>query len=174
LFQWPDLNGTLLGIESDKTRAEQAPALFANGTVLWSAIEDATVDQPVSLLWFTPAYDCIQGAGRTEVALFNRVKEWPARGTGLLAIIAPDFLFADAEVGLATTVERDFELLGLGAMAMTIYRFGRFVRQKLTSALLGLNAATNVPRHNVVLADIGTWILIATHADTICKTRPKL
>jgi trans-aconitate methyltransferase len=84
LAQRPDLNIGLLGIESDKNRCQQAAALFANGTSLWSAIEDATVDQPVSLLWFNPPYDRIRGAGRTGAALFNRVKEWPARATGLL------------------------------------------------------------------------------------------
>lgn len=81
LTQRPDLNITLLGIESDKNRCQQAATLLASGkgggTALWSAIEDATVDQPVSLLWFNPPYDRIRGAGRTEVALFNRVKEWP-------------------------------------------------------------------------------------------------
>ena len=117
LTQRPDLNVSLLGIESDKNRCQQAAALLANGkgggTALWSAIEDATVDQPVSLLWFNPPYDRIRGAGRTEAALFNRVKEWPARGTGLLLMIVPDYVLADAEVGLAVVVERDYELLGL-------------------------------------------------------------
>src|ERR1017187_7689037 len=58
-------------------------------------------------------YDRIRGAGRTEVALFSRVKEWPARGTGLLSMIVPDYVLADADVGLAVAVERDYELLGL-------------------------------------------------------------
>ncbi len=84
-----------------------------SGTALWSAIEDATVDHPVSLLWFNPPYDRIRGAGRTENALFNRVKEWPARGSGLLLMIVPDYVLADAEVGLAVAMERDYELLGL-------------------------------------------------------------
>ncbi|MEI6233998.1 MAG: DUF6094 domain-containing protein [Planctomycetota bacterium] len=113
----PNLNAALLGIDSDKHRYEQAAALLASGngggTALWSAIEDATVDQPVSLLWFNPPYDRIRGAGRTEAALFNRVKEWPARNTGLLLMIVPDYVLADVEVGLAIAVERDYELLGL-------------------------------------------------------------
>ena len=113
----PDLNVTPLGIESDKNRCQQASALLASGkgggTALWSAIEDATVDQPVSLLYFNPPYDRIRGAGRTESALFNCVKEWPARGTGLLLMIVPDYVMADADVGLAVAVERDYELLGL-------------------------------------------------------------
>jgi hypothetical protein len=117
LLQRPDLNVGLLGIESDKTRCQQAASLLASGkgggTALWSAIEDATVDQPVSLLWFNPPYDRIRGAGRTEAALFNRVKEWPARGTGLLLMIVPDYVLADADVGLAVAVERGYELLGL-------------------------------------------------------------
>ena len=117
LAQRPDLNVTLLGIESDKHRHEQAAALLAKGkgggTALWSAIEDATVDQPVSLLWFNPPYDRIRGAGRTEAALFNRVKDWPARGSGLILMIVPDYVLADAEVGLSVAVERDYELLGL-------------------------------------------------------------
>ena len=115
--QQPDLNVTLLGIESDKNRCQQAATLLASGkgggTALWSAIEDATVDQPVSLLWFNPPYDRIRGTGRTEAALFNRVKEWPARGSGLLVMIVPDYVLADAEVGLAVAVERDYELVGL-------------------------------------------------------------
>ncbi len=117
LIQQPELNATLLGIESDKHRYEQAAALLARskggGTALWSAIEDATVDQPVSLLWFNPPYDRIRGTGRIETALFNRVKEWPARGSGLLLLIVPDYVLADAEVGLAVAVERDYEMLGL-------------------------------------------------------------
>jgi SAM-dependent methyltransferase len=113
LSRQPDLNVALLGIESDKSRYQQATELLGAGNALWSAIEDATVDHPVSLLWFNPPYDRIRGAGRTEVALFNRIKEWPARGTGLLLMIVPDYVLADAEVGLATAVERDYELLGL-------------------------------------------------------------
>jgi hypothetical protein len=115
--QRPDLNITLLGIESDKSRCQEAGEMLAKGkgggTALWSAIEDATVDHPISLLWFNPPYDRIRGAGRTEATLFNRVKEWPARGTGLLLMIVPDYVLADTEVGLATAVERDYELLGL-------------------------------------------------------------
>ncbi len=107
----------MFGIESDQNRCQQAAALLSSGkgggTALWSAIEDATVDQPVSLLWFNPPYDRIRGAGRTEAALFNRVKEWPSRGTGLLVMIVPDYVLADADVGLAVAVERDYELLGL-------------------------------------------------------------
>ncbi len=115
--QQPDLNVMLLGIESDKNRSQQAAEMLANGkgggTALWSAIEDATVDHPVSLLWFNPPYDRIRGVGRTENTLFSRVKEWPARSTGLLLMIVPDYVLADAEVGLAVAVERDYELLGL-------------------------------------------------------------
>ncbi|MEI6234276.1 MAG: hypothetical protein WCL32_21460 [Planctomycetota bacterium] len=78
LTQRPDLNIALLGIESDKNRCQQASELLSTskggGTALCSAIEDATVDQPVSLHWFNPPYDRIRGAGRTEAALFNRVK----------------------------------------------------------------------------------------------------
>ena len=112
LVQHPDINVSLLGIESDKNRFQQAREQL-EGNVLWSAIEDTTIDQPVSLLWFNPPYDRIRGAGRTEVALFNRVKEWPARGTGLLLMIVPDYVLADADVGLAVAVERDYELMGL-------------------------------------------------------------
>ena len=117
LAQRPDLNVTLLGIESDKNHCLQAAYLLASGkgggTALWSAIEDATVDHPVSLLWFNPPYDRVRGSGRTEAALFNRVKNWPARGTGLMLMIVPDYVLADANVGLAVAVERDYELLGL-------------------------------------------------------------
>ena len=126
LTQRIELNVTLLGIESDKTRHQQAASLLGSGkgggTALWSAIEDATVDQPVSLLWFNPPYDRIRGAGRTEAALFNRVKEWPARGTGLLLMIVPDYVLADVDVGLAVAVERDYELLGLWRYPEPEYR----------------------------------------------------
>ena len=115
--QRSDLNVTLLGIEFDKERCQQAAMLLASGkgggTALWSAIEDATVDQPVSLLWYNPPYDRVRGVGRTETALFSRVKDWPARGSGLILMIVPDYVLADAEVGLAVAVERDYELLGL-------------------------------------------------------------
>jgi len=111
--QQPEANVTLLGIDSDKSRYENAAAVLGANNVLWSAIEDATVDQPVSLLWFNPPYDRIRGAGRTESTLFNRVKEWPARGTGLMLTVVPDYVLADVEVGLAVAIERDYELLGL-------------------------------------------------------------
>jgi|SRR5579862_2077222 len=109
-----DLNVITLGIESDKSRFQEAAELLgkANGNVLWSAIEDATIDNPVSLVWFNPPYDRIRGAGRTELTLFNRVKEWPARSTGLLLMIVPDYVLADEEVGLAVALERDYELIG--------------------------------------------------------------
>ncbi|MEI6232901.1 MAG: DUF6094 domain-containing protein [Planctomycetota bacterium] len=117
LSRAPNLNAALLGIESDKNRCQQAAMLLASGnvggTALWSPIEDATVDQPVSLLWFNPPYDRVRGAGRTEAALFNRVKDWPARGGGLILMIVPDYVLTDADVGLAIAVERDYELLGL-------------------------------------------------------------
>ncbi len=113
----PTLNVALLGIESDKNRCQQAAALLASGkgggSALWSAIEDATIDHPVSLLWFNPPYDRIRGAGRTESTLFNRVKDWPARGSGLILMIVPDYVLADADVGLTVAVERDYELLGV-------------------------------------------------------------
>ncbi|HLX62285.1 MAG TPA: DUF6094 domain-containing protein [Planctomycetota bacterium] len=108
---------SLLGIESDKSRFEQAakllPSGVGDGAALWSAIEDATTDHPVSLLYFNPPFDRLRGVGRMEHVLFNRVKDWPARGTGLLLMIVPDYVLADEEVGLAVAVERDFELLGL-------------------------------------------------------------
>jgi hypothetical protein len=117
LTQASTSNVTLLGIESDKTRCQKAASLLAggkgSGTALWSAIEDAAVDQPVSLLYFNPPYDRTRGVGRTEVTLFNRVKDWPARGTGLMLMIVPDYVLADPDVGLAVAVERDYELLGL-------------------------------------------------------------
>ncbi|MEI6235735.1 MAG: DUF6094 domain-containing protein [Planctomycetota bacterium] len=117
LTQRPDLNVILLGIESDKSRFENAAKQFqigsGGGTALWSAIEDATVDQPLSLCYFNPPFDKIRGVGRMELTLFNRVKEWPAKSTGLLLMIVPDYVLSDPDVGLATAVERDYELLGL-------------------------------------------------------------
>jgi hypothetical protein len=111
--QRPDLNFTLFGIESDKNRCQQAIETLGTGNVLWSAIEDATTDHPVSAVYFNPPFDRIRGVGRMEHTLFNRVKEWPARGTGLILMIVPDYVLADADVGLAVAVERDYELLGL-------------------------------------------------------------
>ena len=117
LAQRPDLKVTLLGIESDKSRFENATKQFqtgvGGGTALWSAIEDATIDHPVSLLYFNPPYDRTRGVGRTELTLFNKVKEWPARDTGLLLMIVPDYVLSDPDVGLAIAVERDYELIGL-------------------------------------------------------------
>jgi len=117
LTQRPDLNVTLLGIESDKSRFENAAKQFqissGGGTALWSAIEDATVDQPLSLCYFNPPFDKIRGIGRMEHVLFNLVKDWPAKSTGLLLMIVPDYVLADPDVGLATAIERDYELLGL-------------------------------------------------------------
>ena len=117
LTQRPDLKVTLLGIESDKSRFENAVKQFqtgvGGGTALWSAIEDAAVDHPVSLLYFNPPFDRVRGVGRTELLLFNRVKEWPAKSTGLLLMIVPDYVLSDPDVGLAVVVERDYELIGL-------------------------------------------------------------
>jgi len=122
----PTQSAALLGIESEKHRYEQAATFLARGKgggiALWSAIEDATVDLPVSLLWFNPPYDRIRGAGRTEVALLNRVKVWPARGTSLLLMIVPDYVLADPDVGLAVAAERDYELLDLWRYPETEYQ----------------------------------------------------
>ena len=113
LAERPGLNVTLLGIESDKNLHSQAADLLGPCNVLWSDIDDAAVDQPGSLHWFNPPCDRIRGAGRTETVLFNRVKDWPARGTGLMLMIVSDHVQADVEVGLAIAAERDYELLGL-------------------------------------------------------------
>ncbi len=117
LAQRSDLKATLLGIESDKSRYEKAanllPSGVGGGTVLWSAIEDTAVDHPVSLLYFNPPYDRIRGVSRTELTLFNRVKEWPTKSTGILCMIVPDYVLSDPDVGLATAVEREFEIVGL-------------------------------------------------------------
>lgn len=108
------LSVRLFGIESDKARAQQANELLSTvgGSALWAAIEDTSVSGPVSLLWFNPPYDRIRGVGRTELSLFNEVKEWPGKGYGLLSLIVPDYVLADAESGLAVAIERDYELLG--------------------------------------------------------------
>ncbi len=49
LTHFPDSKVTLLGIESDKSRFEQAAKLLPStgGSALWSAIEDATVGDPM-------------------------------------------------------------------------------------------------------------------------------
>ena len=115
LKRQPDLSVTLLGIESDKGRHQQAQELLSSigGSALWSSIEDTWLEGSVSLLWFNPPYDKIRGAGRLEVSLFNQVKDWPARDQGLLVLIVPDNVLADADTALAVAVERDYELLGL-------------------------------------------------------------
>src|ERR1035437_8287320 len=61
-------------------------------------------------------------ADLSESALFNRVREWPARSTGLLLMLVPDYVLADADVGLAVAVERDYELLGLWRYPEPEYR----------------------------------------------------
>src|SRR5205085_3562873 len=75
LAEQPRLNVALLGIESDKSRFEQAAKLLPSGdgggAALWASIEDAAVDQPVSLLYFNPPFDRIRGVGRMENVLFN-------------------------------------------------------------------------------------------------------
>jgi len=116
LKQHPQLRVHLHGIESDKNRCGQAAQLFSDApgsSTLWSPIEDAYPDGTVSVLLFNPPYDRIRGAGRTELTLFNKVKEWPAKAHGLLLLIVPDHVLADADVGLATAIERDYELFGL-------------------------------------------------------------
>jgi hypothetical protein len=112
----PTANVVCLGIESDKHRCQQAADLLGKnpgGAALWSAIEDATVDHSLSLLYFNPPYDRTRGVGRMEHTLFNRVKDWPAKSTGLLLMIVPDHVLSDADVGLAIALERDYELIGL-------------------------------------------------------------
>src|SRR4051812_16379877 len=68
LAQRPELKVTLLGIESDKSRFEQAakllPSGVGGGTALWAAIEDCITDNPVSLLYCNFPYDVIRGVGR--------------------------------------------------------------------------------------------------------------
>lgn len=102
------------GIELDRTRALRADACFKalDGEALWSAIEDAACDADASLLFFNPPYDRIRGSSRMELLLFNAVREWVARG-GHLVLIVPDYVLADRYCGLAVSVERNFQLLGL-------------------------------------------------------------
>jgi hypothetical protein len=109
-----DLNIKLYGIESDRERYRKANALLSStgGEALWSAIEDSTVDDGASLLWFNPPYDRIRGAGRAELSLFNHVKNWCKRH-GIIVMIAPDYVLNDEHTGLALAVERSYIALGV-------------------------------------------------------------
>lgn len=99
----------LLGIESDKRRVQTAADKL--DAALWASIEDAHPSAPVSLLWFNPPYDRIRGGGRLELELFNRVKGWPAPGTGLLIFIAPDYVLRDQENFLPETIDSEYDVL---------------------------------------------------------------
>ena len=111
LKQYPQLQVSLLGVESDKGRYTQAKEVL--NSVLWSSIEDTYVEGPASLLWFNPPFDKIRGAGRLELSLFNKVKDWPARAIGHMLLIVPDYVLSDEDCGLAVAIERDYEVLGL-------------------------------------------------------------
>lgn len=107
----------LYGLESDRGRWEQASKLLAQGPgggkALWAAIEDAAASEPgASMLFFNPPYDRIRGMGRQEKMLFERVKNWCARG-GHLVLIVPDKVLADTASGLAVAVERDYSVLAV-------------------------------------------------------------
>jgi hypothetical protein len=110
----PELEVKLYGIESDRQRCGQAQERLAlsGGEAVCASIEDCTVDRGASLLWFNPPYDRIRGAGRTELALFNRVKDWCCRD-GILVLIVPDYVLADPQSGLAIAVELSYRALKL-------------------------------------------------------------
>ncbi len=110
----PELQVKLYGVESDRERHRQAQDRLsaAGGEAIWSAIEDCAPDRGASLLWFNPPYDRIRGAGRTELALFNRVKDW-CRRDGILVLIVPDYVLADPQTGLATAVERAYRTVAV-------------------------------------------------------------
>ena len=109
-----DLQIKLYGIESDRERHRQAQEQLGavDGEAVWSAIEDCAPDRGASLLWFNPPYDRIRGAGRTEVSLFNRVKDW-CRRDGIMVLIVPDYILSDPQTGLAVAVERTYRTLAL-------------------------------------------------------------
>ena len=110
----PELEVKLYGIESDRQRCAEAQERLAlsGGEAVCASIEDCTVDRGASLLWFNPPYDRIRGAGRTEVALFAKVKDW-CRRDGILVLIVPDYVLADPQSGLAAAVERSYHVLEL-------------------------------------------------------------
>lgn len=109
----PQTDIKLYGIESDKGRAESAQRLVGkNGDVLWSAIEDASISAPASVLFFNPPYDRIRQGGRLELLLYQKVREWAARSSHIVLIV-PDYILADMKHGLAGAVERDYKLVAL-------------------------------------------------------------
>ena len=147
----PGLRISLLGIESDKGRFAQAKDLFQSGTgggsALWSTIEDAYPDGPVNLLWFNPPYDRIRGSGRSEMTLFSVVKEWPAKGTGLLLMIVPDYVLADSECGVAVEIQQHYELLGIWRYPEPEYsQFRQCVVLARRKAKLSKNELTAFPQ----------------------------
>lgn len=108
---WGAPNVKLLGIESDRHRADQAGKVLDQA--LWSPIETAAPNQSVSMLWFNPPYDKIRGAGRLEYELFDHVKEWPALGTGVLVMIVPDYILGQDDMRLSLAIDREYEMFGV-------------------------------------------------------------
>lgn len=124
LDKYPGLNCKLLGVESEKLRAQKAHELFhagpGTGECIWAAIEDCRMDNPesgfsndieASMLWFNPPYDRIRGAGRMELALYEDVIDWTARNFGLLVFIVPDYVLTNEDTGMAVAIEREFQIL---------------------------------------------------------------
>lgn len=102
---------TTLGIESDKNRADIAAEVLDE--VLWSSIEDTKLVGHPSLLWFNPPYDSIRGEGRMEKELLSRVIDWPAKRTGLIVVIVPDYVIYDRYNSFFTSIINRYETLGL-------------------------------------------------------------
>ncbi len=123
LKRFPAMNCKLLGIESERNRAESAQALIkagpGGGDCLWSAIEDCRLHNDdfmsgaaeCSLLYFNPPFDRIRGQGRMEMEIFRHVVEWPMRAEGLLVFVLPDYVLEDPDAGIGTAIERNYQVL---------------------------------------------------------------
>ena len=109
-----DTTVKLYGIESDRERHRMAESLLSRsgGEAIWASIEDCDIDRGASLLWFNPPYDKIRGAGRMELELFHRVRNWCGR-EGILVLIVPDYVLSESQTGLVSAVERQFQMLGV-------------------------------------------------------------
>ena len=101
-------NVRLYGIESDKDRAASAEKVLDE--CLCGCIEDCRPSAGVSCVWLNAPYDTIRGEGRLELEIFNAVKDWPMRKTGVLVLIVPKAILTVEYSDLARAVEASYEV----------------------------------------------------------------
>lgn len=137
----PNLNVMTYGIEGDRHRAGISKQNL--DSALWSNTEDATISNRCSLLYLNPPYDRIRGASRLELVFFQKVSDWCARG-GFMCLITPDYILSDERVGLAQSIEREFDSVSVWRYPQPEYEIFR------QCVLVGRRRARAMPASRMV------------------------